>query len=61
MDGGSVAEPEPVKPKLFEIWSRNDLFNKYLLRQCEGRYDEEILISTSMETHHISYAATVIL
>ena len=30
----SVAEPEPVEPKLFEIWSRsgNYLFNKYLLQ-----------------------------
>ena len=28
----SVAEPQPVAPKLFEIWSRNCLFNKYLLQ-----------------------------
>ena len=29
--GISVAEPEPVEPKLFETWSRNYLLNKYLL------------------------------
>ena len=32
IDLASVAEPETVKPKLFEIRSRNHLLNKYLLK-----------------------------
>ena len=46
----SVAEPEQVEPKLFQIWNRsqNYPFNKYLLQSVRRilLYDEEKLISS---------------
>ena len=56
----SVAESEPVEPKLFEMWSHrvslslNYLFNKYLLQSIGGCQDEEKkLISADIETYFL--------
>ena len=48
-DPDSIAESEPMEPKLFKTWSRNYLFHKYPPIYCSqfgGCQDEEKVIST---------------
>ena len=54
----SVAEPEPVEPKLFETRSRNDLLNKkFTSVSLEDATDEEKLPFLFRETRsEISFA-----
>ena len=50
----SISEPEPVDPKLFEIWSRsrNYLFNKYVLQSV---WRMQGWRKTSIETYFLWY------